>query len=145
MLQSPPLLPTPSNRDQDHLRLLAIFHLVYAILVALSIFLIVGHYFILTFAIQMDAKDGGGDFPLEFINYLRAGYVFFTLIIIAVSVANFMAAQSLKKGKNRLFLFIISGINCLNMPLGTTLGVFTIIVIMRPSVIDFLAQNEEQA
>ena len=29
---------------------------------------------------------------------------------------------------------IIAGINCLGIPLGTTLGVFTFIVLLRPSV-----------
>ena len=36
--------------------------------------------------------------------------------------------------KCRTFSLVIAGINCLSIPLGTTLGVFTIIVLMRDSV-----------
>ena len=140
-MNQPQPYQTP-NKDRDHLNILAICHYVYAGLMLLSLFLVFGHYLIMTFTINMETQENGETFPDEFMGYLRAFYVFSGLIIIAIAVANFFAARALKQDKNKLFLLIISGLNCFNMPLGTTLGVFTIIVLMRPTVIDLYARNE---
>jgi len=40
----------------------------------------------------------------------------------------------LLKKRNRGFSLIIGGLNCLQIPFGTALGVFTIIVLSRDSV-----------
>ena len=42
--------------------------------------------------------------------------------------------MSLKKRQKRTFSFVIACICCMNIPLGTALGVFTLVVLSRQSV-----------
>jgi hypothetical protein len=44
------------------------------------------------------------------------------------------AGRSLARRKNYLFCMIVAGISCLFMPFGTVLGIFTMLVLQRPSV-----------
>jgi hypothetical protein len=53
---------------------------------------------------------------------------------LAYSTASFLTGRSLARRTRRLFCLIVAGINCVNMPLGTILGVFTFVVLLRPSV-----------
>lgn len=73
-------------------------------------------------------------FPKEMMAILVVFYVVMGVFVSAVAVANFMSAGFIKKRKNRTFSLVVAGINCLQMPFGTVLGVFTIIVLMRPTV-----------
>jgi hypothetical protein len=50
------------------------------------------------------------------------------------SFLSFTVARSLPKRRNRTLCFILAVIVCLWFPLGTVLGVFTLIVLSRPSV-----------
>ncbi len=61
-------------------------------------------------------------------------YIVMGVIICAFAIANFMSARFIKKRKNKTFSFVVAALNCIQMPFGTVLGVFTIIVLMRPSV-----------
>lgn len=47
---------------------------------------------------------------------------------------NFFVARNLGKRKGHLYCIIIAGLTCLSFPLGTILGVFTIMVLLRPTV-----------
>ncbi len=49
-------------------------------------------------------------------------------------IGNFLSARWLTRRKNRFFSLLVAGFNCLNIPLGTALGVFTIIVLQRPAI-----------
>jgi hypothetical protein len=40
----------------------------------------------------------------------------------------------LRERKNRTFSFVVACVNCIHVPLGTVLGVFTIVVLSRESV-----------
>ena len=72
--------------------------------------------------------------PKEIMTMMIGFYVVFGLIACAMATANFMSARYIKKRKNKTFSIVVAAINCLQMPFGTVLGVFTIIVLMRPSV-----------
>lgn len=60
--------------------------------------------------------------------------VVMSLCFLALATANFFAARALSKRRNRMFIFVVGCINLLAMPLGTTLGVFTLIVMLRPTI-----------
>ena len=47
---------------------------------------------------------------------------------------NVLSAVFMRRRQNRMFSMVVGGLNCMNMPFGTALGVFTIIILMRPSV-----------
>ena len=69
------------------------------------------------------------------------GYMFLTMGIIAVVSGwtlgglTAYAGRCLKERKHYLFILIIAGCNCaFVMPLGTLLGAFTFVVLLRPTV-----------
>ncbi len=57
-----------------------------------------------------------------------------SLAFLVVATLNFFAARWLSARRNRLFILILSGVNTMAFPLGTALGVFGFIVLLRPSV-----------
>jgi len=61
-------------------------------------------------------------------------YLVFAAWFVASGVLNLLSAFFIRARRYRTFSFIVSGINCLHTPLGTALGVFTIIVLIRDSV-----------
>ena len=126
------------NRDEEHLQLLAIFHYVVAGLAALFSFFpllytTVGAIFIFT-ARHGTAKPGE-DLPPEFLGWIFAalGLLFF-LIGIAMAICILIAGRSLTLRKRYSFALVIACIECLFIPFGTILGVFTIVVLSRESV-----------
>ncbi len=128
------LLQSP-NRDLEHLRLLSIFHYVAAgICGFFSCFPFIHIALGLMFIITPETFDAPNP-PPPFLGWLfviagslfvLAGWILTILLIVA--------GRSLKRRKRRLFCLIVAGISCLFMPVGTVLGVFTIIVLCRPTV-----------
>jgi hypothetical protein len=126
------------NQDLEHLRLLAIFHYVLAGIVALvacvpMIHLAFGLVFLFAPEVFQD-PSGGGPPPLLF------GLLFTILpgVIIllgwTLALCLFLAGRFLARYRHHTFCLVVAGVGCLFMPLGTVLGVFTIIVLIRPSV-----------
>ena len=126
------------NRDEEHLRLLAIFHYVVAGLAALFSFFpllytTVGAIFI--FAARHGTAKPGEDLPPEFLGWIFAalGSLLF-LIGIAMAICILIGGRSLALRKRYSFALVMSCIECLFIPFGTILGVFTIVVLSRESV-----------
>ena len=124
------------TQDEDQLRLLSIFHYVVGGLAgffALSpIFhLIVGLFFI--FAPNKFA--GKGEPPPAFIGWF---FVIFAAVFIGLgwvfAAFVFTAGRFLARRKHYLFCLVMAGVDCIFMPFGKVLGVFTLIVLMRESV-----------
>lgn len=58
----------------------------------------------------------------------------FLLTFEAMAALSFFAGRFLSRHQHPTFCIVISALNCMYMPLGTALGVFTILVLQRPSV-----------
>jgi hypothetical protein len=126
------------NRDREHLRLLAIFHYVTAGLAALFSFFpllytTVGIVFI--FAARHGTAKPGEELPPEFLGWIFAviGAALF-VIGIAMAICILIAGRSLAHCKHYSFALVMACIECLFVPFGTILGVFTIVVLSRESV-----------
>jgi len=126
------------NRDKEHLQLLAIFHYVVAGLAALFAFLpllytTVGAIFI--FAARHGTAKLGEELPPEFLGWIFAviGAVVF-VIGIAMAICILSAGRSLAHCKPYSFTLVMGCIECLFVPFGTILGVFTIVALSRESV-----------
>ena len=79
-----------------------------------------------------DAK--GGPPPQLFMGIFTWFYVLGGIILTAAGIANLLSGLFLKRRSHRTFSLVVAGLNCINVPLGTVLGVFTIIVLLRDSV-----------
>ena len=66
----------------------------------------------------------------------------FIIIGWTIAVCIIIAGSNLAKRKHYTFCLVIAAISCMFMPLGTVLGIFTIIVLMRPSVKELFAANK---
>lgn len=62
------------------------------------------------------------------------GATIFILSGWTLAVLLFIAGRCLARRKRHLFCLVVAGISCLFMPFGTILGVFTMVVLLRPSV-----------
>jgi hypothetical protein len=76
-----------------------------------------------------------GEAPPAFVGYLFAGMGgLFVLLGVSVSLAIIYSGRLLRKQEKYLFSFVVACVECIFMPLGTVLGVFTIIVLSKDSV-----------
>jgi hypothetical protein len=137
------------NRDKEHLQLLAIFHYVVAGFAALFSFFpllytTVGAIFI--FAARHGTAKPGEELPPEFLGWIFAvlGSVLF-LIGIAMAICILIAGRSLARCKRYSFALVMACIECLFIPFGTILGVFTIVVLSRESVRELFSTATAQA
>jgi hypothetical protein len=138
MTELPPLIRDQRVADADHMRILAIFHFVFAGLAVLAIGFLGLHY--LLFSSIMDNPDmwknakGGAPMPKDFFKMFRWFYVIFGALLILCAAANLLSGLFIRGRRHRTFSLIVAGLNCIQVPFGTTLGVFTFFVLLRPSV-----------
>lgn len=126
------------DQDTEHLRLLSIFHYIVGGLAAFFscfplLYTTAGAIFI--FLARHGTAKPGEDLPPEFVGWIFVviGSLLF-LIGIAIAICIFIAGRSLAKHTRYWFAFVVACVECLFIPFGTILGVFTIIVLSRESV-----------
>lgn len=144
----PPVAPLPRdqrNIDVDHLNLLSIFHFVVAGLALMGILVMAGegamfHYMLDNPDFWKAQKQPGP--PPEFFNMFVWMFAFFGLWFLVSGILNVMSGVFLRQRKHQTFSLAVAGLNCLHIPLGTVLGVFTIIVLMRQSVTELYEEGE---
>jgi hypothetical protein len=137
MNQLPPLARDQRKVDADHLNLLSIFHFVGTGLAALGLLLVLAHYAMFHAFLnnpQFWQNQKQTPPPAEFFALFKVFYVVFGLWFGGSGVLNLVSAFCLRARKHRAFSMVVAAINCMHIPLGTVLGVFTIIVLIRDSV-----------
>ncbi len=137
---------TERDRSQDEylLRLLAVFHYVVGGLVALfALVPIVQLVFVLVFLFAPHLVENGQEPPPAFVGwFLVAFFSVFILLGLALAALVLAAGRSLARRRNHLFCLVVAGVECLFMPLGTVLGVLTIVLLMKDSVKDLFAAQD---
>lgn len=123
-------------KDESDLNLLSVLHYVWSGLLGCSAFGIVG-YFIMIAAFVAQAPTGPHGNPHD--QQMAAGVmgvmgIVMGVFMIPLFVLHLLAAAGLKKRKRYMLAFVMSCFACLSVPLGTGLGVWTIMVLQRPSV-----------
>jgi hypothetical protein len=124
------------KQDEEHLRLLSIFHYVVAGLAGLFacfpiIHLIVG----LVFIFASNHLPANGQQPPAFIGWIFVIFACaFILLGWTIAVLILTAGRFLAGRRHYQFCFVMACIECLFMPFGTVLGVFTILVLSRETV-----------
>ncbi|MEO6052588.1 MAG: hypothetical protein ABIP97_01105 [Chthoniobacterales bacterium] len=137
MAELPPLTRDQRKVDADHLKLLAIFHFVGAGLALLGILFLFGHYMILHTVFDNPAmwkNSQQGPPPMEFFSMFKWFYLAFGIWFLIFGILNVLSGLFLLGRKHRMFSLVVGGINCVHIPFGMALGIFTIIVLLRDSV-----------
>ena len=124
------------NDDFEHLKLLSIFYYVVGGIAALFacfpiIHLIMG---IVILAGGFEKAPSNAQFPALLVGLM---FVFLPALIMlcgwALAICLIIAGRQLSARKHYTFCLVVACISCVFMPFGTVLGVFTIVVLMRPS------------
>lgn len=123
--------------DLKHLKLLSIFHYVVGGLAALFSCMFLIHLFIgLSVLISPESFSGeNGAAPPQIFGYIFTfvgGFSFIFGIIFSCFIV--YSGKLLKSKRKRMFSFVMACVECIFMPFGTILGVFTIIVLSKESV-----------
>ena len=119
------------NKDLDHLKLLGIFHIIWG---ALAIFFGLGFGLLYIVLASVGTMEVSGNVTPE-----TARQVLVVLGIVAIVLSSIygivviMAGGKLRKQRGYRFCFFVSILDLLSFP-GIVLGIFTLIVLMRPTV-----------
>ncbi len=127
-----------ADQNEQHLRLLSIFHYVVGAIVGLFSCLPILHMVIgIAFIVSPESMNGpGGPIPEMF------GWMFalmgglFVLAGWSVAICILLAGRFISHRRRYTFCLIIAGVECLFMPFGTVLGVLTLIVLTKAEVKD---------
>lgn len=129
--QSP---PAASSEDASHLKILAIFYYVFAGLNALSVVLM-ALYGVLMGVVFSTAPPSGANAEMQAMLPMIVGlFAFVTVLSLLFGVLHFMVGQRLRQRRGHTFCQIVAVVTCLSIPFGTALGIFTLLVLNRPSV-----------
>jgi hypothetical protein len=133
-----------TTTDVRQLRILAVLHYVYGGLVAL------GSLYMLMFGwigikILWSPAVSAGESPLGL--PVGAGWDFIAASVAGFLLVGFWAAATIVAGKrlrhqtHRAYCIIVAAINTISVPLGTVLGIVTIVTLMRSSVIELFEEG----
>jgi len=138
------------NQDEQHLKVLSICHYVLGGIAAFfsSLFLV---HVAVGIAVVSGRFDEWGppaprDMPPGFERLI--GWLFLVVgsatVLFGWSLGTclIVAGRKLARHRRRMLCLVIAAIECVMMPLGTILGVFTIMVLMRPTVIDLFGNGQ---
>lgn len=141
MTRTPPTQPAPVENElpqQQTMKILSILWYVYAGLNVLGIclglvYVVVG---VVVFSNEQAFADSDPNAPPPgLFGWLFTGMgAFAALIALLAAVLSFLCARRLNDRRGRVFCIVVSSLACLNVPLGTVLGVYTLITIMRDDV-----------
>ncbi len=123
-------------RDEEHVKLLGIFYYVSGGLSALFGLLPLFYVFVGAAVMAVpDLQSQQEAFAARAMGAMFASIGILLFVIAqAFAAAKFVAGYSLLRRRNRIACLVIAGITCLGFPFSTILGVFTFIVLLRPSV-----------
>ena len=123
------------NQDEQQLDLLKVFYFVFAGLQALGGCIPIVHLSIGLAMISGKLNGKAGEGPPEAFGWFFVGIAVLLMSVIWTTAAfTFAAGRRLAERRSYTFCLVVAAVLCVFMPLGTLLGVFTIVVLQRPSV-----------
>ena len=123
------------TQDEQYLRTVSIFHYIvagFAVLFSLipAIHLVLG--ILMASGVLSDAKD---PFPLALVGWF---FIVFASIWIMTgltfSTCVLLAGRNLQARRRYMFCLVMACVECMFMPFGTVLGVFTILLLLKEQV-----------
>ena len=131
-----------NNEDIKNLDLLSMFHYIVGGITALFACMPFIHVFMgLAMISGKFFEDSNGSAPPPFMGWMFVimGTVFI-LLGWSLAVCIIVAGRKLKRRKNRVFCMVVAGLECMFMPFGTVLGVFTLIALSKDSIKEIFTQ-----
>lgn len=126
----------------DNLNLLSIFYFVFggmSVLGSLIMFLYTLIFGVLRNKVGVHSYEADTVFTI-----LTSVFGIIGIIILVVGVMQIICGLKLRKQTNRMFSIVIAAFTLLSFPLGTALGVLTLIVLSKNSVKDLYLKKEAE-
>ena len=132
----PPPCFVPVNADLEHLRLLRMFHFIAGgILGFFSCFALIYIVLGIFFINSPHLFDSRGNGPPPFMGWMFVMIGAMALLMgWTIATLMFLGGKYLGRRTHYTFCFVVAAVSCLFSPIGTVLGVFTIVVLSRQSV-----------
>ena len=136
-------------KDEEHLKLLGVFNYVFAGLCGFGALMFVPHLMMMQSgffeeafeqAAEQAAQQSGEQGatvtvqPEAFTTFFTIFIAGWIVVALTAAVLSFLSARFLRSKRSRGFSMVVAGLQCLAVPLGTILGVFTFVVLGRPTV-----------
>jgi hypothetical protein len=122
------------DQDEQNLSLLSVFHYIMAGGTALFACIPIIH--VAVGVLMLTGRFDGADPPPVFFGWMFVLFGgAFVLLGWILAILTAIAGARLKQRRARVFCIVVAAIQCLNMPVGTVLGVFTLVTLSRPTVI----------
>ena len=132
------------NEDAKHLDLLAVFHYVVGGFTALFACFPLIH--VAVGLAMLSGRLGGPNPPPPLLGWLL--FIMGSLFVLcgwALALAILVAGRKLQTRKSRTYCLVVGALECMLMPLGTVLGVFTLIILMKDSAKALFIENGSAA
>jgi hypothetical protein len=140
-----PSTPEITPADRDHLNLLGIFYYVWGGLMVAGIFCgFIGGGAVIAILSAAPPPPPDQPSPAELALFMGAAMCCSMILTVPISLLNIMAGIRLRRGSGRTFCFVVAAINCLSIPIGITLAIFTFIVLARPQVAAWFDSNDRR-
>lgn len=126
-----------TESDEEQLKLLSIFHYVLAGLTAFMGLLPLLYVLIGAFAVGASIlhEAGEGAHAVMITGAMLVAFgLLLAIVIFAFAFVKFLVARFLVRHQNYTFCLIYAIVELLFVPLGTVLGIFTLIVLSRPHI-----------
>ncbi len=125
------------NSDEQYLKLLSVFHYVVGGLAAFF-----SCFCLIHLSIGVAILAGAIDDAPKFVGLLLVMIAMFAIFSgWTLATCIIIAGRNLAMRRHYMFCLVMGAVSCIFMPFGTVLGVFTIIVLLRPSVKELFAAN----
>lgn len=125
------------SQDEEHLRLLSIFHYIVGGIAALFSFfpLLYGGFGMVMLYASSHPQPQQGEPPPALVGWLFIAFGSFGFLVgLTLATCIVLAGKFIARRRRYWFVFVTACIQCLFFPFGIILGVFTIIVLSRSSV-----------
>ncbi len=134
------------DRDQEHLKLVEIgFYIMAGLSAFLSLFATIYIFLGAVFLSPQVRQSMGPNPPPDWFGWIFVVLGILMLILgLAWSVLNFYAGRGVRQRRRRILCLVLSGLTCLQVPWGTAIGILSILVLNRDSVIPLFEQQARQ-
>jgi hypothetical protein len=136
-----------TQEDGKHLDLLAMFHYIVGGITAFFACFPLLHVAMGVAILSGKFSDNSqGSAPPEFVGWMFVimGSVFI-LFGWALALVMILTGRKLHQRKHRTFCMVVAGVECIFMPFGTILGVFTLVKLNEQKVKDLFQENAPEA
>ena len=125
----------------EHLNLLSIFYFVFGGLSILGAFIMVAYTIFLGYIFGRIPHYGGEADVI--VNIFTSVFGVFAIIFLAIGILQIVSGFKLRKRTHRMLSMVMGILALPGFPLGTALGVFTIIVLSRQGVKEIYQKAQE--